>query len=339
MAKTKKYLQNRYGIIIRLIFEGWVECLPVYSRSAFPGEDPTVVFNFRSVRPRMPYRIATRRQERKDGTLAKRRMRKDNRSTLSIGPWMSMYVLIGKNSPLQEVLARGDPKELHANFIVVENGIARVKVFALIKDLSAAARQTDHIFARLSEELDELTDRRIELENELRSVGFSSLGSQQLSIRAELAGINLRVAQIRHIGADRSARDFALHFVIREAYLRLKQYAEGLKNLAQGISQRHKDFDRSHLLAYLKGLDRDLAFFASKEILPFRGAARREIRKITNDEEEKLTIGLIVVSLFRASQSLTKAANRLATWGEPLEEEEIKKSRSIRQFVSATPLL
>lgn len=336
MAKTKEYIQNRYSIIIRLILEGRIECLPVYSRSALPGEDPTVVLNFKSVRHRMPYRIAPRRQRRRDGTLAKRRRRKDNRSTLSIGPWISVYVPIGKNSPLQEVLARGDPAELRDNFIEIKNGVAKVKVFALIKDLSAAARQTDHIFARLSEELSELTDRRIELESEFRNVGFSSLDpGQQLSIRAELAAINLGVSKIQRIGADRAARDFALHFVIRETFLRLQQYSEGLKNLARSISRRRRGFDRSHLLAYLNGLDRDLAFFASKEILPFRGNARREIRKITGDEEQELTPGLIVVSLFRASQSLTKAANRLATWDEPLDEEEIKKSRSMRHLVAA----
>ncbi len=335
MAKTKKYLQNGYSIILRLIAEGEIECLPVYTPLAGVGEDPTVVLVFSPTRHRMPYLRVTKARLKKDGTLAKRRKRADNRSTLSAGPWISMHVVIGKESPLQEILARSDPKELRRNFIVVEDGVPKVKIFMLVKDLSAAARQTEHIFAKFSLESDELISRKIALEAQMRGSDWDSLDPfEQLQIRVDHAALNLRLAQIRTIGADRAARDFALHFVIREAFSRLQQYSKGLRDRSMEISRQSGSYRTRGLLDYLTGMDQDLSFFSSKEIVRLRGAARAQIHTILADKRGNLRKGHVATYLFSASKSLEKAAGRLADWDHSLPIGEVEDARRMRQLAT-----
>lgn len=333
MAKRKKYVQDRYSRILEKIRQDEVDCLPVYARSNALGVGPTVVYNFRpGPRARMPYLRAAKG----------RRRRRDNRVTLPPGPWIAEYVPIGSRSPLQEVLARGDAQELKANFIIVSTTPPKVKIFQFVEDLSAALRQTEHIFARYSRELDDLVQARSQLEEKLRrSRGGRRLpkGEEELSIRVEVAAINLRIAQIREIGADRAARDFNLQFVIRESFHRLGVYSAALVNLAQSVSRMGGRFRRAQVVEYLRLLDEELTFFASKEIRPSRSLARRQIHLITQDWEGRLNSGQVVAILSRASQYLNEAAKNLARWSEKLSEKEKRDAQSMRFFVvqGATP--
>src|SRR4030067_2151735 len=246
LAKRKKFVQNRYSRILEKIRQDGVDCLPVYARANAFGVGPTVVYNFRSgPRMRMPYlRVAKGR-----------RRRRDNRITLPPGPWIAEYVPIGSKSPLQEVLARRDPRELKDNFIVTNTTPPRVKIFQFVEDLSAALRQTEHIFARYSRELDDLVRSRSQLEEKLRSLRGSqrlAKAEGELSVKVEIAAINLRIAQIREIGADRAARDFNLQFVIRESFHRLGIYSAGLVNLAQSVSKMGSRFRRAQVCEHLQ---------------------------------------------------------------------------------------
>lgn len=337
MAKRKRYVLNLYARILQAIEDGRLTCLPVFSRSDRIGMEPTVVYVLRAgTRIRMPYKVVATRRIPRSGKPARRRRRKDNRVTIPPGPLIAEYVLIGRRSPLQEVLARNDSNEIRTSFIVIDKGPPRVKIFQFVKNLSAALRQTEHIFARYKDELDKLWEELAELEGRLR--GPRRLGYEEgLNVRVRLAEIRLRIVEIRHIGTDRAARDFALQFLARESFVRLQQHAAGVNNLARSVSRRGRGFRRKEMLTYLDGLDLELAFFASKEIGQFRSAARREIRRISQDSERKLTNGQIVVALFRAGQSLTKATEALARWSENLATEEVQKSQSMRQLVTSQP--
>ena len=328
---------NMYNRILQAVEDGRLICLPVFSRSDRVGLEPTVVYALRAgTRIRMPYKITAMRQVLRSGKLARRRRRKNNRVSIPPGPLVAEYVRIGRRSPLQEVLARNDPEELKANFIVIDKGYPTVKIFQFVKDISAALRQTDHIFARYRDELDKLWEELAELEERLR--GPRKLSYEEgLDARVRIAAIKLRIAEIRQIGTDRAARDFALQFLARESFVRLQQHAVGLNNTARSVSRRRRGFRRDELLTYLDGLDLELAFFASKEVGLFRVAARREIRRIIQDEEGRLTNGEIVAALFRAGRSLTKATQVLARWSESLTSEEIQKSRGMRQLVTSQP--
>lgn len=305
---------------MRLVRDGSLECLPVYSKGSMMGEEPTVIFNFRSVRRRAPL----------VHTLSSR-TRKNNLATLHIGAWISTYVPVGPKSPLQEVVERRDKAELHNHYIIFKNGKAFVKIFQMVKDWSGALRQTDHIFARYEVELEELYSELFRLEDELRKVQVDSSAQKDLlQLRVEIAAIHLRIAQIQQIGSDRSARDFALQFVIAESFKRLGQYAQTLYRMANQYN-RAQGFGRLPLITYLQALDRDLDFFSSKEILAYRSVARRNIRLITADSSFALSGSEIVTYLVRAKRALENAQRRLAEWSATLSEEESRQSALLRQ--------
>lgn len=331
MPKPRPDLQYLYSRGLETVEDGRMNCLPVYSRSAQLGLGPTVIYNF-GPGPR-------RRWSRVRRTV--RKPRRDNRSTLSAGPLIATYVVIGSKSPLQEVLARGDQAELRANFIVTETQVPKVKIFQVVKDLSAALRQTEHIFAGYHNELEKLTQARLVREDKLRRhrSGLQKLSPDEgLSVTVEIAAINLRVAQIQQISTDRAARDLAIRFVVQESFRRLVEYAEALGNLSRSVSRMGRRFNRKETVEYLRLLDEDLAFFASKEVKRYRALARREIRRITGDEEEKLTAGNIVAILFRVRQYLIDASVALARWAEALPESEAKAAQAMRlATVARTP--
>ena len=322
MVKPRRDLQYRYSRILRSIRDERMNCLPVYSRSASLGADPTVIYNF-GPGPRLhqPF-LATRT----------RRKRKDNRTSLPPGPYSAIYKPIGKKSPLREVLKRNDPAEMRENFIIVENGVPKVKIFMIVKDLSAALRQTEHILAQYNRESDELTKERWRKEERLRTYqfGLETLSDEEaLQTRLEIAAINYRLAQVHKISTDRVARDLALRFVVRESFERLAAYSRWLENLARSISRMGRRFRRKQVADYLNSLSKELTFFASKEVRPHRSLARREMNRIIRDDGQ-LNYQQVIAIITRARLHLENASKALVRWSDTLNEKEVRAAQEMR---------
>lgn len=327
MVKPRRDLQYRYNRILKSILDGRMNCLPVYARSAFLGSDPTVIYNFGpGPRLRQPYL-----------KMVKRRRRKDNRTTLPSGPYIAMYVIIGKNSPLQKILENGDPAKLRENFIVVENDVPKVKIFMIVNDLSAALRQTEHILARYSQESEKLIREKWRKEEKLRNhrFGLRRLSDKEaIELSLEIAAINYRLAQIQKVNTDRVARDLALRFVVRESFERLAAYSKWLENLARSISRMGSRFNRKQVVSYLASLNEELVFFASKEIRIHRSLARRELNRIIRDSSGELNFRQVIAIITKARFHLENASKSLARWAETLNESETESFQAMRQFLA-----
>ena len=322
MVKPRRDLQYRYSRSLRATRDGRMHCLPVYSRSASLGSDPTVIYNFGpGPRLREPYL-----------TKVKRRRRRDNRTTLPPGPHLAMYVPIGRNSPLQEMLERNDPVEMRENFIVVENGVPKVKIFMIVKDLSAALRQTEHILAQYNQEVGDLGKERWHKEDisQRHRSGLNRLSDEAaMQLQLEIAVINYRLAQIQKIGTDRVARDLALRFVVRESFERLAAYSRWLENLARSVSRMGRRFRRDQVTDYLSSLSKELTFFASKEIRPYRSLARREMNRIIRDDGQ-LNYRQVIAIITRVRLHLENASKALVRWSETLDESEARAAKEMR---------
>lgn len=322
MAKRRKDLQHLYSRVLRSAVAGRLDCLPVYSRSRELGLGPTVLYVFRPFRARWTYVHKAVRQSRKD-----------NRTTIPTGPLIATYVTIGLRSPLQEVLDRNDQEELRANFIVAKARPPKVKVFQVVKDLSAALRQTEHIFAGYYRELGELEEAKMKLEDLLRKHRSSAailFHEELLTIRLEIAAINLRIAEIQQISTDRAARDLAIRFVVRESFSRIVFYTKALENLSRSVNRMKRGYRREQVAAYLRSLDEELSFFASNEIKPYRIGVRRVIHLIINDEKGELSSGRVVSLLFQAQQHLKSMARALVRWAETLDKSEEAAAQAMR---------
>lgn len=342
MPKTKLHVLNTYRNIIRAIRAGRIPCLPVFTRFDRIGVEPSIVYVLQSgVKVQQPFRIASKLRVLRDGSLAKPRKRKSNRVDIPPGLLNAMYVLVGPRSPLQEIVSRNDPDELREWFILRRNNQPMVKIFQFVRNISAALRQTEHIFAGYNIEMTQLREKQLELSEKLRRhrSGVETIPDEEaLATRLELAKANLRVAEITEISTDRAARDLNLQFVARASFDRLQFYAKALENLATSVRGMGSNFHRQATVDYVRSLDTELTFFASKEISPYRGAARRSINKILRDEEEVLSAEDTATLLTRAGRSLTRGSVKLTQWAETLGVEESQEAQDMRYFVAPRQL-
>lgn len=342
MPKTKGYVLNTYRNIMLAVASGRLQCLPVFTRSDRIGVDPSIIYVLASgTKVEQPYRIASKSRILADGSLAKQRQRKSNRVDIPPGPLIAVYVPIGSKSPLQEIIARADRGELR-EWYIFSGSPPRVKIFQFVRDLSAALRQTEHMFANYNGELTDLRETQLELSEKLRRhrSGFETLGDREvLGTRVALAATNLRVSEIAQIATDRVARDFNLQFVAQSCYYRLQSYAGALENMAESVLRMGKRLNRSALRNYIISIDAELTFFASKEIRPYRSAARRALYKILRDSEEKRSVEEITLLLRRSGCSLTRGSIVLIRWAETLGIEETREAREFRQLVTLRPVV